>query len=115
MTTAILSALPEEQSSLLPHLAQLLEPADRAAKWNLEVASRRRPPPPAGGGQKPPPPSRNNEPQPPSPNQEPPPDGSQLSPSQAEQILNSVDREERDTRARRLGKSAQPVRGVRDW
>ena len=95
--------------------ALLLEPADRAAKWNLEVATRRRSPPPAGGGQKPPPPPRNNEPQPPTPSPEPPPGGSQLSPSQAEQILNSVDREERDTRARRLGKSAQSIRGVRDW
>ncbi|MDH5284250.1 MAG: VWA domain-containing protein [Gemmatimonadota bacterium] len=96
--------------------ALLLEPGDRAAKWNLELATRRRPPPPSGGGEKPPPPPRNNEPAPPpGPNQDPPPGGAPLSPSQAEQILNSVDREERDTRARRLGKSAQTVRGVRDW
>jgi Ca-activated chloride channel family protein len=96
--------------------ALLLEPGDRGAKWNLELASRRRPPPPSGGGEKPPPPPRNNEPEPPpNPSQDPPPGTAQLSPSQAEQILNSVDREERDTRARRLGKSAQTVRGVRDW
>jgi hypothetical protein len=95
--------------------ALLLEPGDRAAKWNLEVASRRRPPPPSGGGEKPPPPPRNDEPEPPSPSQDPAPGTARLSPSQAEQILNSVDREERDTRTRRLSKSAQVVRGVRDW
>jgi hypothetical protein len=38
-----------------------------------------------------------------------------LSQSQAEQILNSVSREERDTRARRLGKPRATVTGVKDW
>jgi Ca-activated chloride channel family protein len=94
--------------------ALLLAPGDRAAKWNLEVATRRKPPPSGGGGEKPPPPT-NNEPETPSPAPEPPPGSAQLSPSQAEQILNSVDREERDTRSRRLGKNAQSIRGVRDW
>jgi Ca-activated chloride channel family protein len=95
--------------------ALLLDPGDRAAKWNLEVATRRKPPPSGGDGEKPPPPPRSNEPETPSPGQEPPPGSAQLSPSQAEQILNSVDREERDTRSRRLGKNAQSIRGVRDW
>jgi hypothetical protein len=38
-----------------------------------------------------------------------------LSQAQAEQILNSVDREERDTRNRRLGKARATASGVKDW
>jgi hypothetical protein len=38
-----------------------------------------------------------------------------LSQAQAEQILNSVDREERDTRTRRLGKTRAGENGVKDW
>ena len=92
--------------------ALMLEPASERAKWNLELAERRRPPPPprsggggggGGGGAKPPPPASSQ------------PAGG-LSRSQAEQILNSMERQERDTRAdqqRRMQSSA--AGGVKDW
>ncbi len=100
------------------HLQQALTlaPSSQRAKWNLELARRRRPPPPSGGGSKP------NQPPPGSPNPKPQQGGSgagqnipNISQSQAEQILNSVDREERETRARRLGRSHSEVTGVKDW
>jgi Ca-activated chloride channel family protein len=94
-----------------------LHPSSARAKWNLELAERRQPPPPpssgGGGGGKPP--SGG------APPQTPPPAGSEqpsqgLSQSQAEQILNSMERRERQTREeqqRRLrGGSAG---GVKDW
>jgi Ca-activated chloride channel family protein len=95
--------------------ALLLEPGSPRAKWNLELAERRRPPPPpskgggagGGGGGAPPPP-------PPSGKQPPPPPG--LSQSQAEQILNSMDREERRTRADQQKRLQPPTAsGVKDW
>ena len=92
--------------------ALMLEPASERAKWNLELAEHRRPPPPpksgggggggGGGAKQPPPPSSQ-------------PAGG-LSRSQAEQILNSMERQERDTRAdqqRRTQSSA--AGGVKDW
>jgi tetratricopeptide (TPR) repeat protein len=93
-----------------------LQPHSARAKWNLELAERRRPPPPspAGGGGTPPP-SGGAQPQ------TPPPSGSEqpdqgLSQSQAEQILSSMERRERQTREeqqRRLrGGSAG---GIKDW
>jgi Ca-activated chloride channel homolog len=98
-----------------------LQPASARAKWNLELAERRQPPPPpnnsggggGGGGGKPP----SGAPPP----QTPPPSGSEqpnqgLSQSQAEQILSSMERRERETREeqqrRMRGASAA---GVRDW
>jgi tetratricopeptide (TPR) repeat protein len=94
-----------------------LQPSSPRAKWNLELAERRQPPPPpsggGGGGGGPPPPSSGGA-QPPPPRPEPQSQG--LSQSQAEQILNSMERRERQTRAeqqRRLhGGSAG---GVKDW
>jgi Ca-activated chloride channel homolog len=94
-----------------------LQPSSTRAKWNLELAERRQPPPPpssgGGGGGGPPPPSSGGA-QPPPPRPEPQSQG--LSQSQAEQILNSMERRERQTRAeqqRRLrGGSAG---GVKDW
>jgi Ca-activated chloride channel family protein len=95
-----------------------LQPSSERAKWNLELAERRQPPPPSGGGgggPKPPPPGN------PPPQAPPPPKGSEppsqgLSQSQAEQILNSMERRERQTREeqqRRLqGHSAG---GEKDW
>jgi hypothetical protein len=94
-----------------------LQPSSARAKWNLELAERRRPPPPsnAGGGGGTPPPSGGAQPQ------TPPPSGAEqpsqgLSQSQAEQILSSMERRERQTREeqqRRLrGGSAG---GVKDW
>jgi Ca-activated chloride channel family protein len=97
------------------HLRQalLLQPSSERAKWNLELTERRRPPPPqsGGGGGGTPPPSAPAKPR----KSEPPPSQS-LSPSQAEQILNSMDRRERETRAdqqRRMQGSSSG--GVKDW
>ena len=95
-----------------------LQPSSARAKWNLELAERRRPPPPnngGGGGGTPPPPSGGGQPQ------TPPPSGSEqpnqgLSQSQAEQILSSMERRERQTREeqqRRL--RAGSAGGVKDW
>ena len=97
--------------------ALLLHPGSAEAKWNLELALRAEPPPSdgggGGGGQSAPPPPSGNESQPEA-EPEPTPDG--LSQSQAEQILNSVEREERATRAnqqkRRRGRGAG---GGKDW
>jgi Ca-activated chloride channel family protein len=94
-----------------------LQPASARAKWNLELAERRQPPPPpsgGGGGGGPKPPAGGAQPPPPPSRPEPP--SQDLSQSQAEQILNSMERRERQTRAeqqRRLrGGSAS---GVKDW
>ena len=96
--------------------ALLLQPSSERAKWNLELADRRRPPPPAGGGGGgggTPPPSGGGQ-------QEQQRQGEAarqgLSQSQAEQILNSMERRERETRAeqqRRL--QAGSGGGVKDW
>ncbi len=97
--------------------ALLLEPSSARAKWNLELADRRRPPPPSGGGGGgggTPPPSggggRREQQAPGETRRE------GLSQSQAEQILNSMERRERETRAeqqRRL--QAGSAGGVKDW
>jgi len=97
-----------------------LQPSSARAKWNLELALRRQPPPPpnsgggGGGGGGTPPAGGASPPPPPSSPQEQPSQG--LSQSQAEQILNSMERRERETREeqqRRLrGNSAG---GVKDW
>ena len=94
-----------------------LQPSSARAKWNLELAERRRPPPPSngGGGGGTPPPSGGPQPK------APPPSGAEqpsqgLSQSQAEQILSSMERRERQTREeqqRRLRNSA--AGGVKDW
>jgi tetratricopeptide (TPR) repeat protein len=94
-----------------------LQPSSARAKWNLELAERRQPPPPSGGGGGgPKPPSGGGAPPPPPPPSRPEPQSQGLSQSQAEQILNSMERRERETREeqqRRLqGKSAG---GVKDW
>jgi Ca-activated chloride channel family protein len=97
-----------------------LRPSSARAKWNLELALRRQPPPPpssggGGGGGGGAPPSGGGNPPPPSPSPaEQPSQG--LSQSQAEQILSSMERRERETREeqqRRLrGGSAG---GIKDW
>jgi Ca-activated chloride channel homolog len=93
--------------------ALLLAPGSERAKWNLELAERRRPPPPpsGGGGQQPPPPSGGQQPRPPEPR--PPERG--LTQEQAEQILGSVEREERATRNRQLGRLSGGSGGTKDW
>ena len=94
--------------------ALLLEPSSARAKWNLELAERRRPPPPpqSGGGGGPPPPSggpKSPEPRPPQP------EPRDLSQSQAEQILNSMERRERLTREEQQRRMAGSSGGVKDW
>ena len=101
------------------HLKQALSlvPGSARAKWNLELAQRRRTPPPSGGGQTPrqPPPGGQRPPDPASGGARPPAGMPNLTQSQAEQILNSVTREELDTRNRRLGRSRTALNGVKDW
>ncbi|HET6797207.1 MAG TPA: VWA domain-containing protein [Gemmatimonadales bacterium] len=93
-----------------------LQPSSARAKWNLELAEQRQPPPPSGGGggaSKPP--SSGGAPPTPQPTR-PEPQTQGLSQSQAEQILNSMERRERETRAeqqRRLRGGA--AAGVKDW
>ena len=93
-----------------------LQPSSARAKWNLELAERRQPPPPSsgGGGGGQPPPSGSPPQTPPPSRAEQPTQG--LSQSQAEQILNSMERRERQTREeqqRRL--RASSAGGVKDW
>jgi Ca-activated chloride channel family protein len=96
--------------------ALLLQPSSARAKWNLELADRRRPPPPAGGGGGggKPPSGGGGGSQSPETGQETQDQG--LSRSQAEQILSSMERRERETRAeqqrRMKGNSGG---GVKDW
>jgi Ca-activated chloride channel family protein len=95
--------------------ALMLQPSSARAKWNLELAERRRPPPPpqSGGGSGPPPPSGGPQSPQPRPSQ---PGPRELTQSQAEQILNSMERRERETleeqRRRTQGGASG---GVKDW
>ncbi|MGH7513846.1 MAG: VWA domain-containing protein [Gemmatimonadales bacterium] len=94
--------------------ALLLQPASARAKWNLELAERRRPPPPpqSGGGGGTPPPTGG----PPSPQQKPPePEPKDLTQGQAEQILNSMERRERETREEQQRRMQNNSGGVKDW
>lgn len=94
--------------------ALLLQPGSARAKWNLELAERRRPPPPpqSGGGGGTPPPTGS----PSSPQQKPPqPQPKDLSQSQAEQILNSMERRERETREEQQRRMQSNSGGVKDW
>ena len=98
--------------------ALLLQPSSARAKWNLELAERRRPPPAGGGGGgggPPPAGGGGGGSQSPEPSR-PEPKDQELSRSQAEQILNSMERRERETRSdqqRRLKGSSGG--GVKDW
>ncbi len=89
--------------------ALLLNPSDRAAKWNLELAIRRMPPPSGEGS---PPPPRGGEG---IEGEPPPPPG--LSLAQAEQILNSMAEEERRSRRDILQRwqPARQTRGRWEW
>lgn len=105
---------------VIQHLkeALLLHPGSAEAKWNFELALRAEPPPSdggggGGGGQSAPPPPSGREDQPEA-DPQPVPDG--LTRSQAEQILNSIERQERAVRTnqqkRRRGRGAA---GGKDW
>jgi len=91
--------------------ALLLVPGDRAAKWNLELATRRRTRQSGGGGGAPPPPDPG-----PDGGGSAPPQPQGLTPQQAEQLLRSIAQEELQTRRERLGRTrrASPP-GVKDW
>ena len=98
--------------------ALLLQPASQRAKWNLELALRQQPPPPpagGGGGGGQPPSGGGGGGQAPEPSR-PEPRDQGLSQNQAEQILSSMERRERETRAeqqeRLRGRSSG---GVKDW
>jgi Ca-activated chloride channel homolog len=96
--------------------ALLLQPSSARAKWNLELATRRQPPPPGGGGGGGTPPSGGGSGSPSAEPDQPKPADQELTQSQAEQILNSMERRERETRAeqqRRLRGSA--ANGAKDW
>ncbi len=90
--------------------ALLLQPESERAKWNLELAQALKPPPPppsgggggggGGGG---------------SPRPEPPPPASSVDQRQADQILNSMEREERATRAEQQRRTQGTASGVKDW
>ena len=96
--------------------ALLLQPASQRAKWNLELTMRDRNPPPSGGGGgggTPPPQGGGQSEQAPNP---PPPESGSLTEAQAEQILNSVEREERETRAQQLRRlRGGGIPGRKDW
>jgi Ca-activated chloride channel family protein len=100
----------EEEAAQSFRDALLLQPGSRETKWNLELVQDRAPPPSGGGGAAPP------TPPPPSPQNPRPRGGSALSQSEAEQILNSVERTERDVRAdqARRRRVAQSAAG-KDW
>jgi tetratricopeptide (TPR) repeat protein len=96
--------------------ALLLQPSSARAKWNLELALRQQPPPPSGGGGGGGnPPSSGGGAGQTAPNRpEPPSQG--LSRSQAEQILSSMERRERETRAEQQERlKGRSEGGVKDW
>lgn len=90
-----------------------LDPASEPAKWNLELATLRRPPPPQSGGSgSPPPPPKGGGAPPPQP---PPTPNGALTPGQADAILNSVAREERQARERHLPRNTGGDPRIKDW
>ena len=91
-----------------------LAPSSERAKWNLELAMHNTPPPSGGGGSPPPPPPKN-QPNPPPSNQGGGGQKPTLTQSQAEEILGSVDREERATRERRTARNRNAIPAVKDW
>jgi tetratricopeptide (TPR) repeat protein len=93
--------------------ALVLQPGSARAKWNLELALRRRPPESGGGGGGRPPSSGGGGQRPKPAEQAPGPQG--LSEAEAEQILNSMERQERATRAEQESRFRGGAGGVKDW
>jgi len=97
--------------------ALLLQPSSARAKWNLELTERRKPPPPpsaGGGGGGNPPPSGSPAQSPQQGQTKPEPQG--LTQSQAEQILNSMERREQMTRAEQQRRvQSGSGGGTKDW
>ncbi|MEO7995978.1 MAG: hypothetical protein ABI852_00965 [Gemmatimonadaceae bacterium] len=84
-------------------------PTDVDAKWNYELALRK-PPPPAGGG------GGSNDQKPQSPEDaKPKPSPGALDPKQAEALLNSAAREERDVQGKKQKQGHTPPPGGKDW
>ncbi|HET8633462.1 MAG TPA: VWA domain-containing protein [Gemmatimonadales bacterium] len=94
--------------------ALLLEPGSARAKWNLELAQRMKPPEPppqsggggaggrGGGTPKPPSPAASSA-------------SAGMTQAQAEQILESMAREERQTREDQQRRMQSSASGVKDW
>jgi tetratricopeptide (TPR) repeat protein len=93
--------------------ALLLRPSSAPAKWNLELALRQRPPKSGGGGGGGTPPPSGGAQRPPPPQPTPGPQG--LSQAEAEQILNSMERQERASRAEQQSRFHGGAGGVKDW
>ncbi len=92
--------------------ALLLTPRSAEAKWNLELVQQRTPPPSGGGGGATPPPR----PQPSAPATPSPRGSGVLSQAEADQILNSVERTERDVRADQARRRrVAPSASGKDW
>ena len=101
-----------EEAATNLRAALLLEPSSERAKWNLELAERRRPPRSGGGGGTPPPSGGGG----PQPKPAPPTPGPQgLSEAEAEQILNSMERQEQVSRAEQQNRFRGASGGVKDW
>lgn len=100
----------EEEAAQSFRDALLLQPRSPETKWNLELVQDRTPPQSGGGGATPPTPQAQTRANP------RPRGGSAISQSEAEQILNSVERTERDVRAEqaRRRRVAQSAAG-KDW
>jgi tetratricopeptide (TPR) repeat protein len=105
-----------------------IDPADREAKRNLEIAlARLKPPPPGGGGKgkkdedrKPPPeppPAAGEEPQPQRPDRQSAPSPGEIARSEAERLLDALEQEERDNleRERRRNRAPRTPPGGKDW
>ncbi len=118
-TTALLEAardtanaetlLAQAESQL--RAALLLQPSSARAKWNLELTLRRKPPSGGGGGGGGGGGSSAQQPEPSRPN--PAPQG--VSQAEAEQILNSMEREERATRSEQQRRYHGSAGGIKDW
>ena len=106
-------ALLEEATTNL-RAALLLQPSSERAKWNLELALRERPPRSGGGGGGGTPPPSGGGGQRPQPAQ-PTPGPQGLSQAEAEQILNSMERQERASRAEQESRFRASAGGVKDW
>lgn len=85
-------------------------PGDRDAKWNYELALRTPPPGGGGGGGG----GGEGQGKAPESGEAPPPSGGGLDARQAEALLNSAAREERDVQGRRQPKGRVPPAG-KDW
>ena len=95
--------------------ALVLSPRSERAKWNLELAQRHRPPPSSSNSPNPPPPQGGQQPPPPKSGQGGGGERPNLSQSQADEILGSVEREERSTRERHMARNKTNVHAVKDW